>query len=96
MNDFKIVVLKLEGPSCQFASRVFNAHQPQQIMMVGMDVKFLTVEVNLVLLDTFNDRRRLPFRSAIVTFSLVELATTIRDDNIFPVDGLSKDIPKTS
>ena len=57
---------------------------------------FLTVEVNLVLLDTFNDRKRLPFRSAIVTFSLVELATTIRDDNVFPFNGQSKNIPKTS
>ena len=96
MNDFEIVLLKLKGPSCHFASRVFNAHPQLQGMMVGMDVKFLTVEVNLVLPDIFNDRKRLPFRNATVTLSLVELPTTIRDDNVFPFDGLSKDIPKTS
>ena len=66
--------------------------------MVSMDVTFLTVEVNLVLLDTINDRKRLPFCSAVITcaFSLLELSTSIPDDNVFLFDGLSEDIPKTS
>ena len=56
-----------------------------------MDIEFLPVKVNLILLDAFRDEC-FPFCSAIVAFSLVELSTAVCNDNASPCDGLSEKI----
>ena len=56
MDDCEIVLLELKRPAFEISGGVFKAHQLFQRVMVGVDEKLSTIEINLMFLDALHNR----------------------------------------